>query len=509
MIKKIVKNLLVFLSFVCITFAIYLKITFNEMSFEQIIYNFIESKGFSLSAVIEGVVFVGGLSAFLTILIYLLKSFFNKKNWNITFSPKFKGKKFSFNLFRMTNKQSWLITILFFLSALTFLIFQVGLIDYFRMQLTDSTFIEENYVDSRKVKITFPESKQNLIYIIVESLEMTNASVKNLGGLKTSYIPKLEKLALNNINFSNTEKLGGFYDLTGTTWTAASMMAQTSGVPLKVSIDGNNYFGYGKSLPGAYSIGEVLEKNGYHNYLMLGSYAEFGGRKDYFTYHGDYTIFDYNYAIDNELIPDDYFVWWGYEDNKLYEFAKSELKEIAQKNEPFNFTLLTADTHPTNGYLDDSCPTPFEEHYANAYNCADIMLSEFINWLKKQDFYKDTTIVIVGDHKTMQNNYYENLINNYDRVIYNTFINSKVSTNNSKNRLFSTFDLYPTTLAALGATIEGDKLGLGVNLFSNEKTLVEKYGVKYLNAELAKKSSFYNNFILGDTYYQMLEENKT
>ncbi len=61
----------------------------------------------------------------------------------------------------------------------------------------------------------------------------------------------------------------------------------------------------------------------------------------------------------------------------------------------------------------------------------------------------------------------------------------------------------------LGATIDGDKLGLGVNLFSNEKTLVEKYGVKYLNAELAKKSIFYNNFILGDTYYQMLEENKT
>lgn len=509
MIKKVIKTLLIFLSFVCITFAIYLKIAFNEMPFEQVLYNVIESEGFSFSAVIEGILFVGLLSIFFTIIIYLLKLFFNKKNWNIVFSTKIKDKKFSLNIFRMTSKQSWLVIILFFLSSLTFLIFKVGLVDYFRMQLTDSSFIEENYVDSRKVQITFPENKQNLIYIIVESLEMTNASTSNLGGLETSYIPNLEELALSNINFSNTEKLGGFYDLTGTTWTAASMMAQTSGVPLKVSIDGNNYFGYGKSLPGTYSIGEVLEKNGYHNYLMLGSYAEFGGRKDYFTYHGNYTIYDYEYAVDNELIPDDYFVWWGYEDNKLYEFAKRELKEIAKKDEPFNFTLLTADTHSTDGYLSDNCPTPFDDHYANVYNCTDIMLSEFITWVKKQDFYKNTTIVIVGDHKTMQNNYYEDLISNYDRVIYNTFINSKVETKKSKNRLVSTFDLYPTTLASLGATIEGNKLGLGVNLFSSEKTIIEKYGVKYLNDELAKKSSFYNNFILGDTYYQMLEDNRT
>ena len=34
---------------------------------------------------------------------------------------------------------------------------------------------------------------------------------------------------------------------------------------------------------------------------------------------------------------------------------------------------------------------------------------------------------------------------------------------------FSQFDMFPTTLAALGVKIEGNKLGLGVNLFSLNK----------------------------------------
>ena len=54
-------------------------------------------------------------------------------------------------------------------------------------------------------------------------------------------------------------------------------------------------------------------------------------------------------------------------------------------------------------------------------------------------------------------------------------------------------DMYPTTLAAMGVEIEGDKLGLGVNLYSDTPTLVEKYGNEKLNIELMKNSKFYKN----------------
>ena len=49
------------------------------------------------------------------------------------------------------------------------------------------------------------------------------------------------------------------------------------------------------------------------------------------------------------------------------------------------------------------------------------------------------------------------------RRTYNTIINSAITSDNTKNRKFSTLDLFPTTLAALGVKIDGNKLGLGVN----------------------------------------------
>jgi phosphoglycerol transferase len=66
---------------------------------------------------------------------------------------------------------------------------------------------------------------------------------------------------------------------------------------------------------------------------------------------------------------------------------------------------------------------------------------------------------------------------------------------NEHNREFGTFDMFPTTLAAMGATIEGNRLGLGTNLFSTEKTLTEIYGFERLDEELSLRSDFYiDNF---------------
>ena len=105
----------------------------------------------------------------------------------------------------------------------------------------------------------------------------------------------------------------------------------------------------------------------------------------------------------------------------------------------------------------------------------------------------------------MQNDFYEEN-NEYQRTLYNTIINSPINPEKEKNRLYSSFDMFPTTLAALGVKIEGDKLGLGVNLFSNKETLIEKYGYEYLNEEISKKSFYYDNVLLGHTYYEMQEK---
>ena len=57
-------------------------------------------------------------------------------------------------------------------------------------------------------------------------------------------------------------------------------------------------------------------------------------------------------------------------------------------------------------------------------------------------------------------------------------------------------DMFPTTLAAIGAEIEGNRLGLGTNLFSEEETLIEKYGFEEVNDQIRYKSDFYNEKLL-------------
>ena len=51
--------------------------------------------------------------------------------------------------------------------------------------------------------------------------------------------------------------------------------------------------------------------------------------------------------------------------------------------------------------------------------------------------------------------------------------------------------MFPTTLAALGFDIEGDRLGLGVNMYSGLPTLPESMGYYTFTDEVNKRSKFY------------------
>ena len=116
-----------------------------------------------------------------------------------------------------------------------------------------------------------------------------------------------------------------------------------------------------------------------------------------------------------------------------------------------------------------------------------------MDWLKQQDFYENTTVVIVGDHPSMDQGYFSRVSDNdYSRHVYNCFINAPVEAVNTQNRAFCAFDMFPTTLAAMGCTIEGDRLGLGTNLFSQTPTLLEETNWE-ITGEIAKNSKYYTN----------------
>ena len=70
------------------------------------------------------------------------------------------------------------------------------------------------------------------------------------------------------------------------------------------------------------------------------------------------------------------------------------------------------------------------------------------------------------------------------------YINSAVKNTDTDYREYSTLDAFPTTLAAMGCKIDGDRLGLGTNLYSGKPTILEQYGLSYVTEEIEKKSTF-------------------
>ncbi len=73
---------------------------------------------------------------------------------------------------------------------------------------------------------------------------------------------------------------------------------------------------------------------------------------------------------------------------------------------------------------------------------------------------------------------------------------SEVDIANVKNREVNTMDIFPPTLKALGANIEGERLGLGTDAFSSKPTLAEELGNGYLDGQLGSYSQYYmDNFL--------------
>lgn len=115
-----------------------------------------------------------------------------------------------------------------------------------------------------------------------------------------------------------------------------------------------------------------------------------------------------------------------------------------------------------------------------------------------QEWYDNTVIAVMGDHAMMAA---PELIGFKDSNIthywLDFFINSTKSAENYQRR-FTSLDMFPTILEALGAEIPEGKLGLGRSLYLKSPTLVEKYGTDSLNKVLGKRSVEYDYFLFSE-----------
>lgn len=499
-ILRIVGVVLVFLGSAALFGTIWGRSAFGEVSGDQLIINLTSpTEGTEASVYRDG--FEGPV--FNTLLVTSLYSLFVFAPFKINYLNKEKVKTvFSVNVKRIA---CFVLSIVMLVMSINYGVQQFKLDKVFKTYVIKSDIIDSNYVDPRDTKVTFPEKKRNLIHIYLESMELSYLS-RDLGGnMGINLIPNLTKLADEGVVFSDSDKkFGGPRRGPGTQWSIASMVNENTGLPMKAPGMHNGYGAEGNFLPGAYTLGEMLEKEGYEQTFIVGSDTEFGGLKYFYQTHGNWKIIDLMYAREHNMLPSpNYKEWWGFEDDKLYEFTKEELTRLSKTGKPFNLTIENADTHRPGGYVTPGKKCPFKGHYANAIWNSDRDVQKLIEWIKAQPFYENTTVILVGDHKSMETDFFrENgFTKDYYRTTYNLILNPDPSVANpsdkiTKNREWSNWDYFPTIVASLGGKIDGERLGIGTNLFSGKKTLYEEKGVEYVNEELEKKSVLYNDKIL-------------
>ncbi len=369
-----------------------------------------------------------------------------------------------------------------------------GFIHYQIYSRTQTTLYDMEYIDPEKIEYQFPDKKKNLLLIYMESFENDFHDAKNYG---KNLIPNLKNLQKEG------EFSGKHYVLSGSNYSIAALISSMCGIPLKFSkkrtIRDTKFF-----LDGATCFPEILKDNGYQTLILKAADIKYTRADIFALRHGFNEALGVNetkdYFIKNNY-KDYEGTFGGINDRALFDYAKMKINEF-DKNKPFFLTLFSLDTHMPGYYLDKECKADLGD-LRDAFICSDKGVYDFVEWFKTTPFYENTTVVIVGDH-TLSSKLKGKAKAKHG--IYNVFLNLEDGLKIKENKAFSTYDLAPTILEAIGVNIKPRGFALGRSLFDDKKTLVEEQGNVKLKYELMKNSELYNK--LKEPRDKILEEYK-
>lgn len=361
-------------------------------------------------------------------------------------------------------------------------------------QPVDSEFYRENYVHPDSVKIIARGEPKNLVVIFLESMEKNFAQ----------YTPEIAHLEKSSLDF-----VPGGQNVSGTSWTIAGITGKLCGIPLNMPMGINEYHGRLPTyVPYAKCLMDVLADKGYNQLYAQGTSGEFTQKRDFWKTHGNVEIHDIEYYKSVRKVPEEYYVFWGFEDRKLYSFVKEELDSLSNLNKPFALYMLTVDTHQPQGFLDDSCKVSLKEadvsednvnRFPEALRCASMQLESFINWMREQPWFEKTVVFIMGDHATPSLSAKAGLPQS-ERLYWTNFvINAALDSGKvyRQGRAYSSLDMFPTILESMGFELENHAIALGKSLYAESPTLLEKYGQKTLDSLLRERSIQYDYFLMG------------
>lgn len=316
------------------------------------------------------------------------------------------------------------------------------------------TYVKENHApaDPRYFGI---EKNKNVIIIHLESFQQFLINLKVNGKEVTPFLNSIYKNK-HTLAFSN------FYHQVGLGRTSdAENMLETSTYGI---FDGSLFTSLGSENT-FQAAPQILKQDGYTSAVFHGNVGTFWNRNEVYKNMGYNYFFDKNYFSNQNKDT----IGYGLKDKLLFS---ESIKYLEQMQQPFYAKYITVTNHiPFDMDKEDLDPsfktTNTSDQTINNYfqtaHYLDQAIKEFFTYLKKSGLYKNSMIVIYGDHYGLSNSEYQALApvigeradtwDNYNNIQMQRvpfMIHSANLKGGIKQEVAGEIDVLPTLLHLLG-----------------------------------------------------------
>ncbi len=359
----------------------------------------------------------------------------------------------------------WRVAVIWLLLT-AYALHYIHFAEYFQGQTASGDFYEQGaYVPPAAGSVS-GTGKKNLLIVYCESIEETFGRPDVMG--EDLLAPLRPSIASPDLHMDQ---------MPGADFTIGGIVGSQCGIPLKsISILSGNLTGWALEnyLPGALCLGDYLKRDGYHNVYYNGSSGLFSGLDKFFRSHGYDEFMGKEDWLKSGLVgPSDLNMWALY-DSDLIDRAIARIDQLMEEGRKFSFALSTMDTHEP-GFLSPVCDEgTFGKNWSGYIRCSMTQVERLLRHVSDKGWEDRFVILVMGDHlarmprvdsvelKHVQGRY----------VLCSLSRGGELVPNRSE---ITHFDLFPSLLAALGFTVEGDRLGFGYNVFSRTVMPPEGY----------------------------------
>lgn len=338
------------------------------------------------------------------------------------------------------------------------------LIHYVQQELGIAKPFNEKNPISRWVEAEGDAKKMNVVIILMESMSSEYLKKEYKGRQLTPFLNQLISKSYYFDNFYSS----GVHTNNGITSSLYGYMPQFDKPMMGVTVD--KFTGLPVNLRNA----------GYQTSFFLTSNPRFDNMNAFLLENGIeqiYSQFDYpqDKIVNNYGVPDKY----------LFEYGLDKLKEMSKK-QPFFSTFMTITNHPPY-----TVPSEYEDKGETIDECAvvyaDDCLKEFMEKVSKEDYYKNTIFILLGDHgRPIGKQPYEMALscNHIPLIIYSPLFEDAPKT---FSQLGGQIDIFPTVMSMLGISYENNSMG--IDLFRESRPFI--YFVSDNHLGCVNKEYFY------------------